>query len=458
MLKYLKVLTRHAFFLIVFVSSWSANAQGTFFFSDDVSERINFEFINNLIIIPLEINSVTLSFLLDTGVTKPILFNLTERDSLDLKDSRAFYLRGLGGDGQLKALKSRYNRFKLGNAVSTNQDLYVVYDTSIDFTSRLGVLVHGIIGYDIFKDFVIEINYKSKFIRLHKPNSFRPRSSKKWKTLPINIHRRKPYLDAIVTVDTLKKPTKLLIDTGSSDALWLFENKEQGLIPKKNLVFMDYLGKGLSGSIYGKRSRVNEFKLSDFNLKDVNVAFPDSLSIDVTKVYKERSGSIGSGILKRFNLFFDYTNKKLHLKKNGFFRERFTYNNSGIVLEHNGSMFVKEEIKVPVLGSYNSKDSRDAVQINLSMNYNISLKPTYKIVEVRPTSNAYKTGLRVGDVLIDINSKPAYNFKLAEINKILHGKTGKSIRLKIERDGEIMVFKFKLDNVFKKVSPHSESS
>ena len=450
MYKYFRTFVRYAFFLNVFLNSCFSNAQGKFFFTDDISEKINFEFINNLIIIPLEINNVPLSFLLDTGVTKPILFNLTERDSLDLKDTKSFYLRGLGGEGQLKALKSRYNRFKLGTAVSTNQDLYVIYDRSINFTSRLGILVHGIIGYDIFKDFVVEINYNSKYIRLHKPNSFRLKSSKKWKTVPINIHRRKPYLDAKVNIDTLVKPVKLLIDTGSSDALWLFENKEENLIPKQDLFFVDYLGKGLSGSIYGKRSRVNRFTLSDFNLKDVNVAFPDSLSIDVTKVYKGRSGSIGSGILKRFNLFIDYENKKLHLKKNRYFRERFTYNNSGIVLEHNGGKFVKEEIKVPVLGSHNSSGNGDAVQINFSINYNISLKPTYKIVEVRPVSNAYASGLRVGDILLDINGKQAYNFKLADINEILHGKKGKSIRLTIERQGLAMVFKFKLEDAFKK--------
>jgi hypothetical protein len=111
-----------------------------------VSDKIYFEFINNLIIIPLEVNNVTLSFILDTGVSRPILFNLTERDSLDLKDTQTFYLHGLGGDGQLKTLKSSYNRFKIGNAVSTNQDLYVVYDETINFTSRLGVLVHGILA------------------------------------------------------------------------------------------------------------------------------------------------------------------------------------------------------------------------------------------------------------------------------------------------------------------------
>jgi hypothetical protein len=221
-----------------------------------VSDKTHFEFINNLIIIPLEINNVTLSFVLDTGVSRPILFNLTERDSLDLKDTKTFYLHGLGGDGKLRALKSSYNRFKIGNAVSTNQDLFVVYDKTINFSSRLGVLVHGIIGYDVFKDFVVEINYKSKYIRFYKPSSFRPKSSKKWKTLPIDIHRRKPYLDAEVTIDTIVKPVKLLIDTGSSDALWLFEDKEGNLEPKKDLFFIDYLGKGLSGSVYGKRSKL----------------------------------------------------------------------------------------------------------------------------------------------------------------------------------------------------------
>jgi hypothetical protein len=436
--------------LILAANCWFANTQGEFYFRDNVSEKIYFQFVNNLIIIPLEINNVMLSFLLDTGVSRPILFNLTERDSLDLKNTQAFYLNGLGSDGEVKALKSKYNRIKIGNAVSTNKDLYVVYDETINFTSRLGILVHGIIGYDVFKDFVVEINYNSKYIRFHKPNSFRSKMSKKWKILPIDIHKRKPYLNAKVTIDTLVKPVKLLIDTGSSDALWLFEDKEGDLEPKKDLVFIDYLGKGLSGSVYGKRSKLKSFVLSDFNLKDVNVAFPDSLSINFSKVYKRRNGSLGSGVLKRFNLFFDYTNKKLYLKKNSFFREVFTYNNSGLVLEHNGNMFVKEEIKLPVIGYFDSNESRNAVQIKLAINYTMVLKSTYCIVEVRPFSNAYEAGLRIGDVLIEINGKIAYNLKLDAINKVLHGKTGTRVVLKISRDGKLMPFKFKLDDVFKK--------
>ena len=39
------------------------------------SDKINFKLINNLIIIPVKVNDVELSFILDTGVSKTIIFN-----------------------------------------------------------------------------------------------------------------------------------------------------------------------------------------------------------------------------------------------------------------------------------------------------------------------------------------------------------------------------------------------
>jgi hypothetical protein len=450
----LKLPLRYIVLLFFSLNIWLSIAQSSFFLKDDVSQKINFEFASNLIIIPLEINGVALSFVLDSGVSKPILFNLTDRDSLYLKNTKTFFLHGLGGDGKLEALKSSNNRLKIGNAVSVNQDLYVVFDNAINFTPRLGVLVHGIIGYDLFKDFVVEINYNSKYIRLHKPDSFKPKSSKKWKNIPIDINRKKPFIKAKVAINEKEIPLQLLIDTGSSDALWLFENSDEGLIPDKDLYFIDYLGRGLSGSVYGKRSKVKKFQLGNFNLLDANVAFPDSASIDVTRIYKDRNGSLGGDVLKRFNLFFDYTNKMLHLKKNGFYKDAFTYNNSGIVLEHNGSMFVKQNIEVPTASGLNTDtNSSAAVKIKNFINHIMVLKPAYKIVELRELSNAYVSGLRIGDILIVINGKFAYNYKLSELNSILHGKTGKTIRVKVERNGKTLSFKFKLGNAFNKKEP-----
>ncbi|WP_422107475.1 aspartyl protease family protein [Winogradskyella sp.] len=449
----MKLLFKYILLLFLSLNIWLSNAQGNFFLKNDVSKKINFEFVSNLILIPVEINGVTLSFVLDTGVSKPILFKLTENDSLSLKNTKTFYLHGLGGDGKLEALKSSGNKFRIGDVTGQNMDLYVVFDSSIDFTPRLGVLVHGIIGYDVFKDFIVEINYNSKYIRLHHPKTFKPKTSKKWRKVPIEIYRKKPYIDAEVIINDDEKPVKLLIDTGSSDALWLFEN-EEGLKPNKDMFFMDYLGKGLSGSVYGKRSKVKTFKLNDFNLDHVNVAYPDTLSIDLTRVYKERNGSLGGDILKRFNLFFDYSNQELHLKKNSLFKHAFTYNNSGIVLEFNGTRFVREKIRLPSSSKYsNYSGTNSAVQIDLSVDYRIALKPIYEIVELRESSNAFAAGLRVGDILISVNGKEVYDYKLPEVNAVFHGRTGKNIKLKVERNGETMTFKFKLDTAFTKNEP-----
>lgn len=448
----MKNFSKYINFCVFGLLMFSVSGQTKFQFNGAVSDKIDFELVSNLIVLPVEINGVTLSFLLDTGVSKPILFNLTDKDSISLKNTETFYLQGLGADGKIEALKSRNNSFKLGNASKVNQDVYVVFDYDINFTSRLGTLIHGIIGYDVFKDYIVEINYSSKYIRLHKHNTFKIKSTKKWQTLPIVIHNKKPYIDIKTQIESEKTALRLLIDTGSSDALWIFEDKTKGLTPPKDLFFNDYLGKGLSGSVYGKRSKVKVFEMGIFKLQNANVAFPDSLSIDATKLYQARNGSLGGEILKRFNAFFDFKNEILYLKKNGLFKNKFTYNNSGLVIEHNGMMFVKERIKLPSTDGYGRKTD-NAIQVDVSINYRMALKPAYRIVEIRTSSNAYAAGLQVGDILININGKPAYEYQLTEINKILHSQTGRTIKVTIERNGINKTYKFKLDSAFKKNEP-----
>ena len=120
----------------------------------------------------------------------------------------------------------------------------------MDFAPRLGVPVHGIIGYDLFKDFVVEVNYSGKYIRLNNPEDYRLKRCKKCEVLDLEFYNSKPYLNAEIDVNGVKMPVKLLIDSGGSDALWLFEDKERKIEPTENNYFEDFLGSGLSGSIY----------------------------------------------------------------------------------------------------------------------------------------------------------------------------------------------------------------
>ena len=123
----------------------------------------------------------------------------------------------------------------------------------------------------------------------------------------------------------------------------------------------------------------------------------------------------------------NYISKRIDL-----YKSPFTYNNSGIVLEYNGTMFVKEQVKMPTRSFNNSEKNttNNSVQIDFLIGHRILVKPVYKIVEIRKSSNAYISGLRKGDILISINGKPSYNQELSKINEILYGKTGKTPSVK----------------------------
>lgn len=412
------------------------------------SDKIKFELINNLIIIPVEINGVTLSFLLDTGVSKPIIFNiLNVSDTLKIKNTESIFLRGLGEGEQVEALKSSNNILKIGDAIKLNQELYAIYDINLNLAPKLGFPVHGIIGNDIFKDLIVEINYSNKYLKLIEPKFYRYKKCKKCETFNLEFHNSKPYINTEVIIKNKEIPVKLLIDSGGSDVLWLFENDSLG-IKSSNLFFNDFLGHGLSGSIYGKRSTIDGLQLKKFVLKKTNVAYPDSTSILYARMVKDRNGSLAGNVLKRFNLIFDYQKAKVTFKKNAFFKEKFSYNKSGIELAHDGVRFVKE-LDTKTSNGYSLERSEDVAnntKIVLETKYKFSLKPAYVIVELRENSPAENVGLRKGDIIISINNKPSYQFTLQQLIHEFHEDSGKRIRLKVERNGTELVFNFKLEN------------
>jgi hypothetical protein len=415
------------------------------------SDKIHFKLINNLIIVPVEINGVELSFLLDTGVNKSIIFNfLNLSDSLQIKDTETIFLRGLGEGEAIKALKSKNNILKIGDAINLKQELFAVFNPNLNFAPRLGVPLHGIIGYDLFKDFVVEINYSSKYIRLTNPDVYKYKKCRSCETLNMEFYKNKPYIYAKVNIEDKQIPVKLLIDSGGSDALWLFEEDSLG-IKSGNQYFDDFLGHGLTGSVYGKRSKIDGFSIKHFNLNKVNVSFPEPTSLIYVKLHKERNGSIAGNVLKRFNLIVNYQNETITFNKNRFFHDSFSYNKSGIELEQDGVRLVREKDydytnSDVFLGEYH-KASRTTIV--LSTKYKLDVKPAYSIVELRKDSPAEKAGLMVGDVLMKINKKSTDRYSLQEIMQMFYEEKGEQIKLDVERDGAPLSFVFYLEDIFK---------
>ncbi|WP_052752773.1 aspartyl protease family protein [Kordia zhangzhouensis] len=414
---------------------------------------VSFQLINNLIVIPVEINGVEMSFLLDSGVNKPILFSLNPGDSLSIEQKERIQLRGLGSGDAIDAVRAASRTFKVNDIEKRNMEIYIILDKDINMSTRLGVPIHGIIGYDIFKDFVVEINYGTKKIKFYDPESYTYKDCKRCTDLPLTFRNNKPYIDVAVAIheqDEPDIPVKLLIDSGGSDALWLFEEKEKRIsVPEKN--FEDFLGRGLSGSIYGTRSRVNKFKIGDFVFDNAKVAFPDSTAITYVKNFKERNGSIGGEILKRFKVIFDYGNQKIRLRKGKYFSDPFHYNMSGIELQHNGMRVIKEVEKRnnSIHTNYGRNANNKVGEVNVVFeHYNkFSLVKAYEIAEIRKNSPAALAGLKEGDIIVSINGNVVDRLSLSKVTGMLQGRENKRMRLKVIRGKSVLKFEFRLKEV-----------
>lgn len=423
-------------------------SQGFTLLPGQESQKINFRLVNNLIVIPVEVNGAELSFILDSGVSKPILFNLTDLDSIQLNQVSEITIRGLGDGEAIDALASDNNYFKLKKIRNYNQKVFVVLDKDINLSTSLGIPVHGIIGFDLFRNFVVEINYGKEFIRFHDPLEYHPPKGKKTETLPLTIENTKAYVEGAVLLENDEEvPVKLLVDTGSSDAIWLFQNPELGLgLPERS--YDDFLGKGLSGDIFGKRTRVHKLRLGSFILENAKAAFPDMQTFSTVKNLGDRNGSLGAAVLKRFNIVFNYPARTITIKKNSYFGSPFQFNMSGIALQHNGVRYIAERITDSRGVVRDDKSTFGNVQILVGNQTRLSLVPEIVVSGIRSGSPAAEAGLREGDVILAVNGKRVYRYKLQEVLQMLNEKEGKRVKVLIERYNKDLLFTFVLKDAF----------
>ncbi len=405
-----------------------------------------FNLVGGLVIVPVKVNGTPLSFIIDSGFNSTIIFSVSSEDSLDVKNASRIYLRGLGTGKPITAIKSAGNEFRIGEVVNPNQDIYIIQEEFLGISNRLGVPVNGIIGYDLFKSLVIDFNYRRELMKIYTPESYSYKNCRPCEDLPLEFRRNKAYLNAVVVLNGKPKTVKLLFDSGSSDALWLFPEEEEKIeVSEKS--FKDYLGFGISGSVYGNRGRIDKLKLGSYTLEEVTTSFPDTAYIADVVAFTERNGSLGGEVLKRFRYVVDYTNKNLRIKPNSNFGDAFEYDMSGLVIQHNGRRLVKNLNGKPT--SFSVKQTDEGGIEVYSSNYEVkfSLEPQYEIAEVRPDSPAEKAGIKTGDFILELNRKPVYKYSLSKISAIFTSREGRNIRLLLERDGKEFEVKFKLERI-----------
>jgi hypothetical protein len=436
-------------FLFLLLSIQSILAQDGFHFANDKNKTIiPFEFINNLIIIPIEMNGTKLNFLLDTGVEDTILFSVDETDGISFSNVEKIRIKGFGSNEAFDAFKSIKNILSIKNYTDSNHSIYLVLDQNINISSQVGVPVNGIIGYHFFKNDLIKIDYIAKKITIQKRNNkIISKLNKTYKVFPIEMISGKPYLSTDLTFENSQEVlnNKLLIDTGNNDAIWLFKQRKKGIvIPKIN--FEDFLGRGFSGDVFGKRGRISKFGIGNFSFNEPLVAFPDTIATVEADKIEGRIGSIGSELMRRFTVVYDYNSNVIYLKKNSDYSDLFNFNMSGLDVQHQGLQWISESFEDNPALSNNLFDGNGNKVAN-NLKYKFELKPIYIISNIRKDSPADKAGIQKDDIIVKINNRNGYNFTLQQINDLLKSEDGKTVKLEIDRKGKIIEISFQLKSI-----------
>jgi len=378
------------------------------------SLTINFKSSNNLIIIPVAINnSDTLNFILDTGVRYPIITELPFVNKLNLNFLQPINVKGLGEGEQLTAYRSGNNTISLDGLVAYDQEIHMVINENFQISHILGIPVHGLIGFNLFKDYVVKIDYSEHKITLTKPEYFVYKERERDIVLPLTFEQGKPFVTtSIVTDKNEDVPVKLLVDTGASDAIWLSTNSDSRISLPENHI-ETFLGRGLSGDLYGKKGRIGAIWVGPLVLYEPIVAFPENDLVDQLIGKNDRNGTLGAEILRRFYLTMDYPGKRIILRPNGDLKDEFNYNMSGL------------EVTNPMPGL-----------------------PIFLVSNIRKNSPAYYAGILENDQIISLNNTSNKSLTLNDINLLFQSQQDRRIKMTVLRNGEQVKTEFFLKRMF----------
>ncbi len=370
------------------------------------------EIINNLIVVPVVLNGqLPLKFILDTGVRTTILTEKSFSDILNLTYSRHYHVPGLGGEKAVDAYVTNNVTLDMPGVHGEGHAMLVLEQDYLELRNYLGVDVQGILGYEVFSRFVVEVDYEGRLLTISLPDLFKPK--KRYQELSIQVQDTKPYIQAPVTLRTgTVINAKLLVDTGASHGLVLDPASDARIVvPEKHVVSL--IGRGLSGAINGKIGRITSIELGKYKLNEVVANFPNPSdygyadSIKYADIF--RNGAVGGELLSRFTTVFNFPKGKMYLLKNNSFNRKFNFNLSGLTFKAKGVRLRR-----------------------------------FEVTDVRKGSTADAAGILVGDELVSINGVSTSGFDLNGINTVFDLRPGKQLRLEVMREGKILVKKLLL--------------
>lgn len=389
---------------LLFVPAWPARESVSrsvkdFQNSEQQAARIPFELNGNHIFLQGRVNnSEPLWFVLDTGSSNSVM-NADRARELGLKIRGGFHATGAGGTVASGAASEV--TFKLGDVSLDNLTVGVVQLNSLEDVA--GRSMDVVLGSDLFKKFVVEIDYETKHLNLYEPKNFVYKGA--GEILPLTFSNNHPYVRARVALpgrDAIEG--EFIVDLGANAALTLLPSFiEKYQILKSVTKTIVTRGRGVGGEVELPVGRVNSLQLGRFRFDNLVTGFPQSGTFG----REGKAGNIGAGIMRRFKVIFDYSRQRMILEPNKNYAEPFEFDMSGMMLITNSPVF-----------------------------------KSIKALDVMENSPAAEAGIKPDDEIMTINARPAAEYRLMQLRELLK-REGQTIEFEIKRGDQLIKLKLK---------------
>ena len=333
------------------------------------------------------------TFIFDTGgnnvVTPPLAKELGLKIEGNLPTTGA-------GEGVMEGGFTHIDQLDVGGA-SLKSQLFVVFP--LDTLANIeGVPLPGMVGYEVFRRFVTRVDYGAHILTLIDPKRFDPKDA----GTPVKFTFNGHVPEVTGTFEGL--PAKFDIDTGARSELTLTKPfaEKNGLRASHPRGVDAVDGWGVGGPSTGYVTRGKAMTLGSVAVDNIVVTMANQTKGAFSG--SDYSGNVGGGILKRFVVTFDYGNQTMYLK--------------------------------PLLGPVADTGAFDRAGMWINV-----AEGGFEIVSITKGGPAEAAGLKAGDVVTEVDGKPAVGIRLYDLRQ----------RLRNERPGTVVTFTVKEGSAVKSV-------
>lgn len=368
---------------------------------DGDSVEIPFELHNNHIYAMASVNGAPpRRFLVDTGGMNV----LTEAAAgeLGVAAEGSVPVHGVGEEDAEVGV-ARVGSITVGD-VRLQDQMFIVLDMD-EILAAEGVELSGLVGFELFRRFVVEIDYAGRRLVLTRPEAFRYEGN--GVRVPFRFDGRTPVVEG--AVDGV--PGTFTLDTGSRSGLAIHGPfaAEHDLQARYEPRFERMTGWGVGGGVRARPIRPVTLTLGSLEIPGVIAELTNQSAGAFTDRYT--AGNVGGAVLERFTVIFDYANQV-------------------VIFEPNESF-----------ASPDGAD-RSGLWINRA-------EGGFRIVDVVPGGPGAEAGLEVGDLVVGVDGTPVDDLSLSAVREAWRrSQPGTTVDLRVRSGGEIREVQIVLQDLY----------